>query len=280
MEFKEYKSIRKYFGEIEEYLLENEIENNLPLGILYSFKNEDTLYKESPFLGLVTANSDVKLVAIMTPPHNLVIAGKEDYGVISKAVEYMRLNKILIPGVTGEKEIADRFAQLWGEHSECKIKVKMKQKIYKIDQVNNLVKSPGRLRKAYEKDIDLLQDWIVNSARDMFNEDISKEEAYKSAESAIKKANIYIWEDQKPVSMAVRTRPTKNAIVINGVYTPEKYRNKGYATSCVSALSQLLLQEGYKYCSLYTDLSNPTSNSIYVKIGYKPVSDSVMYSFE
>lgn len=54
---------------------------------------------------------------------------------------------------------------------------------------------------------------------------------------------------------------------------------KQYATECVAKLSKLLLKEGNKYCFLFTDLSNPTSNSIYQKIGYHPVIDENHYRF-
>ena len=72
---------------------------------------------------------------------------------------------------------------------------------------------------------------------------------------------------------------TPNGIRINTVYTPPEYRQNGYATACVAAISQKLLDRGYKYCFLYTDLSNPTSNSIYRKIGYKLMCDITNYSF-
>ena len=49
---------------------------------------------------------------------------------------------------------------------------------------------------------------------------------------------------------------------------------------CVAELSRNILQSGKEFCTLYTDLANPTSNSIYMKIGYKPVCDSVEYTFE
>jgi predicted GNAT family acetyltransferase len=45
----------------------------------------------------------------------------------------------------------------------------------------------------------------------------------------------------------------------------------------VAALSQLLLHRGFELCVLYTDLSNPTSNSIYTRIGYRPVRDFLMF---
>ncbi len=67
--------------------------------------------------------------------------------------------------------------------------------------------------------------------------------------------------------------------MVNLVYTPPELRGKGYATNCVAALSQKLLDDGYKFCSLFTDLSNPTSNDIYSKIGYNPIADFIVYDF-
>ncbi len=48
----------------------------------------------------------------------------------------------------------------------------------------------------------------------------------------------------KYVSMANAARPTTHNITINYVYTPQEERKKGYASSCVSTLSQLMLDEG------------------------------------
>ena len=70
------------------------------------------------------------------------------------------------------------------------------------------------------------------------------------------------------------------ASAIGGVYTPPDCRNRGYASACVAELSRRLLDEGRAFCCLYTDASNPTSNSIYQKIGYKLVADSSHYAFE
>ncbi len=36
---------------------------------------------------------------------------------------------------------------------------------------------------------------------------------------------------------------------------------------------------GGGFCFLYTDLGNPTSNKIYVAIGYRRVCDSIQYAF-
>jgi predicted GNAT family acetyltransferase len=80
--------------------------------------------------------------------------------------------------------------------------------------------------------------------------------------------------------MAAQARPTASGIAINGVFTPAEHRCRGYASALVAAVSQMSLDSGKKFCTLYTDLDNPTSNSIYQKIGYKPVGDSTVYRFE
>lgn len=67
---------------------------------------------------------------------------------------------------------------------------------------------------------------------------------------------------------------------VNLVYTPPELRRRGYASACVAALSQLLLDAGWKFCCLFTDMSNPTSNHIYQQIGYTPVCDFNEYIFE
>ena len=73
--------------------------------------------------------------------------------------------------------------------------------------------------------------------------------------------------------MVRKAGKTPNGIGINNVYTPPSLRRKGYATECVAKLSKQILEESNDYCFLFTDLSNPVSNSIYQKIGYRAVID-------
>jgi predicted GNAT family acetyltransferase len=137
---------------------------------------------------------------------------------------------------------------------------------------------PGKLIQAEERHTELVEEWIFRFAIEI-GEPITREDASLKAKANIATTSMYLWQDNKAVSMAKKSRPTKHGIVVTLVYTPPSFRNKGYATACVASLSQLLLNDGYSYCSLYTDLANPTSNDIYTTIGYYPVQDSVMYRF-
>jgi uncharacterized protein len=79
--------------------------------------------------------------------------------------------------------------------------------------------------------------------------------------------------------MAAWTGKTPNGIRVNLVYTPPPQRGRGYAAACVSNLSRLLLTRGNRRCFLFTDLSNPTANRLYARLGYRPVCDVTDYDF-
>ena len=96
---------------------------------------------------------------------------------------------------------------------------------------------------------------------------------------------ILLWEDGgEPVSLAGWGGPTPNGIRVGPVYTPPELRGRGYATALTAELSQRLLdgrllEGGRRFCFLYTDLANPTSNAIYERIGYRRVGESAEYRF-
>ena len=66
---------------------------------------------------------------------------------------------------------------------------------------------------------------------------------------------------------------------VGPVYTPPERRRRGFGSAVTAAVSERQLAAGRSFCFLYTDLANPTSNRIYMDIGYEPVCDSVDYDF-
>jgi hypothetical protein len=88
-----------------------------------------------------------------------------------------------------------------------------------------------------------------------------------------------LWEDGEPVSLAAAGGPTPNGIRIGPVYTPPELRGRGYASALVAELTRVQLEGGRRFCFLFTDLANPTSNRIYQRVGYEPVTDVDQWSF-
>lgn len=93
--------------------------------------------------------------------------------------------------------------------------------------------------------------------------------------------SVFFWEDGGvPVSMAMTRGRTASGARVSFVYTPPEWRRRGYASALVAAVSQRLLDSGCSFCVLYTDLSNPTSNALYRRLGYEPVCDVVDVEFD
>ncbi len=135
-------------------------------------------------------------------------------------------------------------------------------------------------RAVNNDELPLIEQWIYQFCEDV-KLPTTKEEAKQTAYTLITTNRLFGLEvDGKLVSVAAKTRPTKNNITVNFVYTPKEARKKGYASKCVAALSQRMLDEGYKTTTLYTDLANPTSNKIYQEIGYEQIAESVLIFLE
>ncbi|WP_161524742.1 GNAT family N-acetyltransferase [Alteribacter lacisalsi] len=254
------------------WLEKEEAKHNLPLGLLaYLAEKENTAGQgetERPFLA---SNKEGTMVMIQTPPMNLIVAGKPQ--VASAAAKWLEKEGYTFPGITGENELVNAFLK---EMNAGESEVFMRQRIYRLDQVEPVPAQAGTFDLAQESDLDLITGWVMEFHAEALSP-TTEEEARTFAERSLSEQRIYLWKDIEgiPVSMAKRARETRNGASVNLVFTPDKYKRKGYATSCVAALSSLLLEEGYLFCCLYTDLDNPTSNSIYTKIGYRPVADSL-----
>jgi hypothetical protein len=73
---------------------------------------------------------------------------------------------------------------------------------------------------------------------------IEDEAAYMQSQipNIIKKDCLYVWENGEVVSMADLRRETAHGIAVSLVYTPPRWRNRGYATSCVAQLTHWIFE--------------------------------------
>ncbi|MBM7551872.1 GNAT family N-acetyltransferase [Thalassobacillus pellis] len=276
MKVKTYKDPNLYFDKVEELLLKKEAMNNLALGVAGRLNDTSNDSK------LLAVESDGRTLFMMmkTHPEQWILPACEiDNAVLETVVDYIISNDYEMPGIVGEITIADRFAANYLRKSGKKSHLHMRQWIYRLDEVQEISRTPGSLRKADSNDMLLITNWLKGFGRET-GEITIYDDARNLAKRMIGNGSMYIWEvDGKPVSMVNQSRSTKNGTTINAVYTPDLYKGRGYATNAVWRLSRDLLQGGFQFCCLYTDADNPTSNSIYKKIGYYPIGKSVVYRF-
>jgi len=164
----------------------------------------------------------------------------------------------------------------WGRRTHRPPRLVMRQRAYKLTEVTAVPPTSGTLRVATVDDLELVTQWVAEFEREALTP-LLPQSPRAVAVRRVTAGEVYLWCDPEPRTMAGSARPTRRAIAVNAVYTPQPWRKRGYATACVAALSGLLLRRGYGFCVLYTDLANPTSNAIYSRIGYRPVRDLLMY---
>jgi len=280
VEYTEYHDVQAFLNTTQLVFEENEVLLGLMLGISLRLAENPLHYGTNPYLATVADHEDLQLIALMTPPHKLQVASFS--GDSTKAIELLALNLQkggwTVPAVLAEEELAKCFEAEWKVLTGVQSEHGMRQRIYQLCTVKHHDYPSGRFRQATAEDLSFAATWNASFHDDCFSSSNSKE-CTKATRTMIENGDLYIWEDPLPVSMAGFSRPTKTGVSVGSVYTPPEFRKHGYASALVASLSALALKNGRKFCTLYTDLSNPTSNSIYQNIGYDVVADVMDVNF-
>jgi predicted GNAT family acetyltransferase len=150
-------------------------------------------------------------------------------------------------------------------------------RLYELFELGEVPRTEGHLRPAGPNDRSLMIQW----SRAFQNEvGESANDIELRVDRALAGGQIWLWDQNgEATSMTVSREPVQGVVRLAGVYTPPERRKHGYAAACVHALSKQIRSHGYR-CILYTDLENPTSNSIYRRIGYKAIAEGLRYRFE
>ncbi|MCL2198370.1 MAG: GNAT family N-acetyltransferase [Defluviitaleaceae bacterium] len=286
-QYKVYTDVNEFYNDTYDLFMCHEAQNLIPLGnIIIGKKGEDKTGWRDPanwFMASVSDNKEIQLAAIMTPPHNITLYARDNKIVKSDVACLINgLANTPIPGVMARKDMALHFAQAYCSAKNMSHESSMEQRIYELTEVNSEIPLVGIIRLAEEGDMYFLPYWMeaFYSAETYGNTTMNIPQNTENYSNLIAQKKIYVLEEQgKPVSIAGTTREMQNVCGVAYVYTPPYFRKKGYATSCVAQLSRLILDKGFSKCVLYTDLANPTSNSIYQKIGYRQICDSAMLKF-
>lgn len=284
MEVVQFDDAGAFLTEAEPFLLADEARHNLMLGIAGNVRI-GSIY-ENFGLWLVRDRGEVLAAAVRTPPHNLILAQPRSPSALAALAEAVEGEEL--PGVVGAEPEAAEFAELWTRHTGARARTNMRQGIYELERVQPLPSVPGSARVAAADDRELAVHWFVAFAEESLHEggpSSDRVEEMIDHRLSSPSAGILLWDDAgEPVSLAGWGGPTPNGIRIGPVYTPPDLRGRGYATALTAELSQRLLdgrlfEGGRRFCFLYTDLANPTSNAIYERIGYRRVAESAEIIF-
>jgi predicted GNAT family acetyltransferase len=215
----------------------------------------------------VVLQSPLAFAATLTPMDQRVVAAMVD--AIAEA-------DVSLPGVNGQAATAASFAGHWAERCKSAATPFQGNRLYELLEAGKVAVTEGKFRQAVPIDRNLIIQWTT-----AFQVEIGEpaNDIELLVDRSLAAGHFWLWDNGEPMSMAMSREPIEAVVRVSGVYTPVDKRKRGYAAACVHVLSEHLRDAGFR-CALYTDLANPTSNSIYRRIGYRPVAEVLRYRFE
>ncbi|MFI7410645.1 GNAT family N-acetyltransferase [Streptomyces sp. NPDC049627] len=234
---------------------------------------------EAPVFGVLELGGQVRAAYFRTPPYRLNVTPLTPDEADALAAHLVALGHS-VPGVIAARETAEAFAAAWRRHAGGRGLVRQRQRLYRLGNLTVPRPLPaGRARLVGKEDREQLIRWygeFVDAVGDH-----AARNAAGWADSRIAYGGVTFWEreDGTPVSMAGVTPVVAGQVRVAPVYTPAQLRGRGYAGAVTAAVSRAVLTSGVREILLFTDLANPTSNSLYQRIGYRAVADFAAYDF-
>ncbi len=253
-----------------------EAENSLLLGLSLALRHHQFPSEFPPLCCILFEKNNIRLAAFQTPPRNLILAniGPLEKHHFHELTQDCIQHNIQLPGVAGERRQTETLARIWCNAHRLSWQVQMDQWIYELRDLSRFDATPGRIQLFHSDHVSICRSWIQAFSREALDESVEPDVMDRVIANRLKNGTLFLWMSSgEPVSMAAVSRPTANGISINYVYTPPKFRGRGYSSTLVSEVCRRMLTEkGFEFCVLYADADNPVSNHIYQKIGFSQIA--------
>ncbi len=220
---------------------------------------------------LTTDDGTVCGVSLHTPGHPVILTALDaDFTADAMRGLADALRGAPREGVTGPLDQVEAFGAVWHRPETGR----MPQRLYRLGTLQK-ARADGAARVAQGRDADLLVAWF-----DAFLDEAEPEAAgHRTGTPAqvrwrLAQRELVLWEvDGRPVSLAGFSTPVARMSRVGPVYTPPELRGHGYGSAVTHAASAAARAAGATEVILFTDLRNTTSNAIYQRLGYRPVTD-------
>ena len=220
---------------------------------------------------------DIVGIVIQSPPTFPATLTPMERPVATAMADAIAEAGVALPGVSGEAATAATFAGQWSERTQSAATPFQGNRLYELLETGEVRNVDGKLRQAGPQERSLMVLWSR-----AFQEEIGEptDDIELRVDRGLAARQLWVWDrSEEAVSMAIGRGPVQGVVRLSGVYTPRENRKHGYAAACVQALSKELRDAGHR-CILYSDLGNPTSNSIYRRIGYRALAEVLRYRFQ
>jgi uncharacterized protein len=268
---------------VSAFLGRREAENCVMLGLCSQMRSGTPWIQTfSPYFGVVRSG-DAVVGAALIAGYLVLLSDPIDQEALPLLVADIAREAPGVPGVVAAVHASRRFAELWTATTGRSHRLNMSERIFRIERLIPPRAVAGEMRVATSADRGLLAEWLADFNQEALGQATEPAAMDESAGRWITQQGrtMYLWVVAgRPASMVGVSGDTPNGIRVAPVYTPPSLRGRGYASALTAAVTQRQLDGGKRYCFLFTDLANPTSNHIYQAIGYRPVTDVADYRFD
>jgi GNAT superfamily N-acetyltransferase len=275
LEVEHFGSAADFLREVGPWLLASEADNSVLLSIVYLLAGGDHPFQPPFYLTAVKQAGRILGCAVRPPPDQLDLTalppGAGELLIGGVAALYPTLHM-----VAGPPDTALEFASAWTRERGGDWRIRYKWTLLAVHAVSPPPAAPGRLRLAEEADLPIVREWARAYARET-NAHIDVTAFY---ERRVRRQSLYLWDDAGAKCMVAEANRTPNSVSISGVYTPDEFRNRGYASNAVAGATQLALDRGRKFCALFADRELATPMRIYRSVGYRPLRDHLYIDLE
>lgn len=183
-----------------------------------------------------------------------------------------------LAGVGGAGREADAFATAWCARRDQIAELELRLRLYRLISLHVPEPAPpGRAHVATVADAPLVRAWIELFAR----ETGAVMGGSRTLDDRLAAGTLTLWRDatDAPVALAGYQREIDGVRRVGPVYTAEPHRRRGYGAAVTAAACRRALDGGTSQLLLYADIDNPTSNTLYRRLGFAPVEDRVTLRF-
>ncbi|MFI8998465.1 GNAT family N-acetyltransferase [Streptomyces sp. NPDC053542] len=235
---------------------------------------------EAPVFGLLERAGEVCATFYRLPFRGLGLSPLTPEQAESLAAHLAALGHPL-PSVSADHSTATAFAEAWQRHTGATPELRdTRLRLYRLGTLAPPEPMPaGRGRILGEQDLEQVMFWCGEFAKAVGEEVSITADSWAGTRFADKRYTLWETPDGTPVSVAGMNPLIGGQIQVDIVYTPAHLRGRRYAGAVTAEVSRAALAAGARDVVLFADLSNPASNALYQRLGYRTLTDWAAYDF-
>ena len=243
-------------------------------------RGADAFGSEAPVFGVLQRAGEVRATFYRLPSRALGLTPLRPEQADTLAAQLAALGHSL-PSVSADHSTATAFAEAWQRHTGATPRLRdTRLRLYRLGTLTPPEPLPaGRGRILGEQDREQAMFWCGEFAKAVGEAVSVDADSWAATRFADKRYTLWETLDGTPVSIAGMNPMVGGQIQVDIVYTPAHLRGRGYAGAVTAEVSRAALAAGAREVVLFADLSNPTSNALYQRLGYRTLTDWAAYDF-